>query len=503
MGDKKRGTKRGASSLPWRDDVANDDRSEEGDEEGNEDVVRIELSNFVFELDRDDGQCELKTDYAAKFQCTACAIVTQTVAGLGKLLKDLENGAEQNFKLLLGQVSQRFMLDVTSDDTAQKDLDMVAFKRVRSQELATRKYGADRSALVSVTRAMQPLCDLGEKYQAFGDSKGPEGIMSVNPRPSDITQCALAVFAPQATIGTTISKLSNKFGQNVHKLMKERYSEPSDREELRRIRSASLTQLCSELKEYCTNGSDAAQGGLEVDQGEVAAESSKSDVGSAKSKKKKKPWYDSKEGSAVTYTPTLTRPPVRSTWLPQDLEESTHNDEPWEEVKASSVSKSGGPTGKRTVESQGPFAHYGWDFNDVFYRGLVIGSESKFSRRSTKPGPDFGTDSLLKPDAGKSFGMPKKTVGENAFSDEQSEAREEWLKGAEQRQASWAKVWDKSVLSEMVVEPSDVEDTEIIEDSSLLSNADDAKSNLVDDPDLPEGVITNVPLAEYIGELQL
>jgi hypothetical protein len=85
MGGKKRRTKRGAISTPRRDDVAdegdevgneegNEEGTKEGNAEGNEYEVQIELSNFVFELDSDQGQCVLKTDYAAKFQCTGAVL---------------------------------------------------------------------------------------------------------------------------------------------------------------------------------------------------------------------------------------------------------------------------------------------------------------------------------------------------------------------------------------------------------------------------------------------
>jgi hypothetical protein len=96
---------------------------------------------------------------------------------------------------------------------------------------------------------------------------------------------------------------------------------------------------------------------------------------------------------------------------------------------------------------------------------------------------------------------PAEAARKTTLSKEESDARDEWLRGAEQRQASWAEVWNSSVPGGTPVGSSNFDETEAVDEASVKSNADE--SNIANDPDLPEGVTTELPLAEYLDKLQL
>jgi hypothetical protein len=84
----------------------------------------------------------------------------------------------------------------------------------------------------------------------------------------------------------------------------------------------------------------------------------------------------------------------------------------------------------------------------MFHRNIVIGKDSKIHKRAMKPDPDFGSHPLLSRAAASFFlTTNSETASELALSPDQTQAREEWREGADQRNADWANIWDQSVLT--------------------------------------------------------
>jgi hypothetical protein len=120
-----------------------------------------------------------------------------------------------------------------------------------------------------------------------------------------------------------------------------------------------------------------------------------------------------------------------------------------------------------------------------------------------KPDPDFGSHPLLSRAAASFFlTTNSETASELALSPDQTQAREEWREGADQRNADWANIWDQSVLTKGQSGGSETVDRKVpqqgIEDSDAESEANDGEH-----ADLPEGVATEIPLTAYLGDLEL
>jgi hypothetical protein len=139
----------------------------------------------------------------------------------------------------------------------------------------------------------------------------------------------------------------------------------------------------------------------------------------------------------------------------------------------------------------------------MFHRNIVIGKDSKIHKRAMKPDPDFGSHPLLSRAAASFFlTTNSETASELALSPDQTQAREEWREGADQRNADWANIWDQSVLTKGQSGGSETVDRKVpqqgIEDSDAESEANDGEH-----ADLPEGVATEIPLTAYLGDLEL
>jgi hypothetical protein len=104
-----------------------------------------------------------------------------------------------------------------------------------------------------------------------------------------------------------------------------------------------------------------------------------------------------------------------------------------------------------------------------------------------EPSTEFGTDPPLSPNAGNVFfRIHGEAAGDGPFGKKEG-AREAWLKGTEQRQASWIEVWVKSVLGKTPIGSSDIDGFEIIGESSAQSKVTDEESTTANTPNLPEG----------------
>jgi hypothetical protein len=120
----------------------------------------------------------------------------------------------------------------------------------------------------------------------------------------------------------------------------------------------------------------------------------------------------------------------------------------------------------------------------MFHRNIVIGKDSKIHKRAMKPDPDFGSHPLLSRAAASFFlTTNSETASELALSPDQTQAREEWREGADQRNADWANIWDQSVLTK--------------------GQSGGSETNDGEHADLPEGVATEIPLTAYLGDLEL